>query len=137
MDGTGTSQIFVNALIKEAKLGRARKEAQEDTCAEFAAALYDTLKELEIKCSLYVVTISGYIGYPAYHTVVKVQGTYYDSLGVFSEKELRIRLKTHPSVTLTLEYRREPRAGVFEDDMIEMYRFYRKQLTKAAATLRR
>lgn len=121
----------IEMIIKEAKLGRARKEAQEDTCAEFAAALYDVLKELGISCILCTVRITGYSGEPAYHTVVKVKDMYYDSLGVFSEKELRIRLKIHPKVTLHLKYERDRREGIFEDDMIDMYSFYKKQLTKA------
>lgn len=121
----------IETIIKEAKLGRARKEAQEDTCAEFAAALYDVVRSLGIWCTLCVVRITGYSGDPAYHTVVKVNGQYYDSLGVFSEKELRIRLKINPKVTLHLKYERDRREGIFEDDMIDMYSFYKKQLTKA------
>lgn len=128
--------MTLDDIIKQAKLGRARKEAQEDCCAEFAAALYDVLAEFKVPSSLYVVRLDLY-SEPAYHTVVKVKDTYYDSMGVFSEKSLRANLKIHPKVQFKLKFKRDKRKGIFDDDMIGMYEFYKEKLVKVFQKLSR
>lgn len=128
--------MTLDGIIKQAKLGRARKEAQEDSCAEFAAALYDVLAEFKVPSSLYVVRLDLY-SEPTYHTVVKVKDTYYDSMGVFSEKSLRANLKIHPKVQFKLKFERDKRKGIFDDDTIGMYEFYKEKLVKVFQTLSR
>ena len=72
----------IDAFIKAAKLGRERKDAQVDTCAVFAAALYDVLTAQGLQCQMVTVVPNGLSKWA--HAVVEVSGRYYDSLGEFS-----------------------------------------------------
>lgn len=45
----------IEALLKTAIIGRERKDAQIETCAPFAAALYDVLAENGFEVGLAVV----------------------------------------------------------------------------------
>lgn len=49
----------IDAIIKAAKLGRERKDAQVDTCAVFAAALYDVLSAKGLQCQMVTVVPNG------------------------------------------------------------------------------
>ena len=69
----------IAAVIRTAALGRARKYAQEDTCAVFAAALYDSLAGQGILSHMVTVVKKGFS--PWAHAVVEVDGRYYDSMG--------------------------------------------------------
>lgn len=103
-------------LIRTAKIGLERKAAQTETCAPFAAALYDALAENGVKATLAVACRKGYRSDRTwYHLVVAHGGRYYDSLGEFSSEILRKRLKIHPSVQFELEFKREPRDGCYEE----------------------
>lgn len=93
----------INAIITAAKLGRARKDAQEDTCDVFAAALFDVLSAHGIDCQMFIAEKKGFGSWA--HAVVKVAGRYYDSMGEFSAEIYRARAKIHPSVKLEIVYR--------------------------------
>lgn len=118
----------IEELIKSAKIGRARKDAQVDTCAVFAAALYDLLSA-DMACKMVTVVNRGVL--PWAHSVVEVDGRYYDSLGEFSTPIYRVRAKIHPSVTLSLRYQADSREECYEPEFVEMYAFYLKELTKS------
>lgn len=125
-------------LIKSAKIGRERKDAQIDTCAPFAAALYDVLAENGFDVNLFV---AGYRGVSAdntwYHLVVEHDGTYYDSLGEFSTDIMRKRLKIHPRTQYELTFKPEPRPGCYEEEDFELlYDFLADEFRKAARKLK-
>nr|WP_011923081.1 hypothetical protein [Pseudomonas fluorescens]CAM96305.1 hypothetical protein pQBR0273 [Pseudomonas fluorescens SBW25] len=121
----------INAIILKAKLGRTRKDAQVDTCSVFAAALYDFLIDRGIPTKMVTAVKQG-LGAWA-HSVVEVDGQYYDSLGEFSISIYRERARIHPSVNTDIAYVPDSRAECFEEEFIEMYNFYLRMLNKAAA----
>ncbi|MBY3155199.1 hypothetical protein HFO56_23030 [Rhizobium laguerreae] len=99
-------------LIKTAKIGGERKDAQVDTCAAFAAALYDVLAENGFSPSLVTAFYRGAtVARTWYHQVVEVDGRMYDSLGEFSTEIMRARLKVRPTSTYELKYAPESRDG--------------------------
>lgn len=120
--------LDLDGVIRNAKLGRTRKDAQEDTCAVFAAALFDLLTERGVACRM--VTVAG--GFSPltrwYHAVVEVGDVHYDSMGEFSEDIWRRRAKIHPRVTTSLTYRQDVREDCYEEEFEEMHRFYLKAL---------
>lgn len=124
-------------LIKTAKLGRERKDAQVDTCAPFAAALHDVLIENGLDVTLSVACHKGATyQHIWYHLVVQHGGTYYDSLGEFSKEIIRKRLKIHPSVDFPLTFEPETRPGCYEEDDYEaLFEFFAGAFRKAAAKL--
>lgn len=124
----------ISAIIQNAKLGRARKDAQEDTCAVFAAALYDVLTTQRITCQM-ICAVKKSFGAWA-HMVVEVDGRYYDSIGEFSTDIYRARAKIHPKVSLDITYQSDSRDDCFEEDLDEMYVFYFKMLSKALCQAR-
>lgn len=124
-------------LIKTAKIGRERKDAQVDTCAPFAAALYDVLNENGLSPRMVCV---GYRGATAdsswYHAVVSVNGVMYDSLGEFSEDIHKARNKIGPKSGYKLTFQRDTRNGCYdEEDYGVLYEFLVKELRKAARKL--
>ena len=121
--------VNINAIILAAKLGRARKDAQEDTCAVFAAALYDVLAEHGVACQMAVAETQG-LGAWA-HSVVDVAGRYYDSMGEFSTDIYRVRARIHPKAGLAIQYRPDSRHDCYEPEFDEMHSFYVKMLNKA------
>jgi hypothetical protein len=124
-------------LIKTAKIGRERKDAQVDTCAAFGAALYDVLAENGFSPSLVTACYRGVsVDRTWYHQVVEVEGKMYDSLGEFSTDIVRARLKIHPKVDYQLAYTPERREGCYDDDDFQLvYEFLLKELRKAAKKL--
>lgn len=118
----------INAIILAAKLGRYRKDAQEDTCSLFAAALYDVLSAQGIPCRM--VTAVKNQGNAWAHAIVEVAGRYYDSMGEFSTSIYRARAKIHPTVTLEISYRRDSRIECYEPEFDELHAFYVKVLNK-------
>lgn len=123
--------MHIEEIIKTAKLGRERKGAQEDTCAVFAAALYDVLCEQGIACKMVTVTPRGLL--PWAHAVVEVDGRYYDSMGEFSADIYRARAKVHKTVKFELVYQDDVRADCYEEDFEELYAFFLKALRKAVS----
>jgi len=121
--------VNLHQIILDAKLGSARKDAQIDTCTVFAAALYDLLPEQGIVCKMVAVEKRG-LGAWA-HSVVEVDGRYYDSMGEFSVDIYRTRAKIHPKVELDIQFRPDSRHDCFESDFDEMYTFYVKMLSKS------
>ena len=119
----------IAAVIHAAALGRTRKHAQEDTCAVFAAALYDSLAGHGIPSHMVTAVKKGFS--PWAHSVVEVDGRYYDSLGEFSTNIYRCRAKIHSTVSLDITYQSDTRADCFESEFDELYAFYVKMLTKA------
>lgn len=119
----------ISAIIGAAKLGRSRKDAQEDTCAVFAAALYDVLSAQAIPCQMATAVKKG-LGAWA-HAVVEVAGCYYDSMGEFSTGIYRARSKIHPKVTLDISYQPDCRSECYEPEFDELHAFYVKMLNKA------
>ena len=119
----------IDAVIKAAKLGRARKDAQVDTCSVFAAALYDLLLP-STPCKM-VTAVKGGLGAWA-HSIVEVDGRYYDSMGEFSVDIYRTRMKVHPTVKLDIQFKPDSREDCYEPEFDEMYAFYLKMLRKAA-----
>lgn len=120
----------IDNLIKRAKLGRTRKEAQIDTCTVFAAALYDFLQSQKIPCSMAYVQSATYGEHWA-HVLVEVDGKFYDSMGEFSTEIYRIRAKIHPTVTVRLKFRKYFREDCYEPEFHELYLFYLKKIQKA------
>ncbi len=119
----------ISAVIQNAKLGRGRKEAQVDTCSVFAAALYDVLTAQGLRCKM--VTATKKEGNAWAHSVVEVEGRYYDSMGEFSTDIYRARAKIHPSVVLNIKYLDDIRNGCYEQEFDEYHAFYVKMLEKA------
>lgn len=117
----------IHNWIIEAKLGSARKDAQEDTCSVFAAALFDLLTERGVAAEMFCVCQPRRWA----HSVVKVGDKFYDSKGEFSEDIWRQRAKIHPSVKTSLEFAPDLRDGVFDDEFDGLYAFYVKALKKA------
>jgi hypothetical protein len=120
----------IEGIIKAAKLGRSRREAQEDTCTVFAAALHDVLAFQGIDCQMATAEKQDLHGWA--HSVVQVGQRYYDSMGEFSTDIYRARSKIHPKVTLDIRFKRDARADCYESEFEEMYDFYLKMLSKAA-----
>lgn len=121
----------IEAVIKAAKLGRTREDAQVDTCSVFAAALYDLLSP-GIPCKMVTVVNRGLL--PWAHAVVEVDGRYYDSMGEFSTPIYKARAKLHPSVNLELGYLADSREECYEPEFDELHGFYLEALRKAACT---
>jgi hypothetical protein len=124
-------------LIKTAKIGRERKDAQVDSCSAFAAALYDVLEENGFSPSLVTACYRGAtVETTWYHLVVEVEGKMYDSLGEFSTEIMRDRLKVHPKVRYELKYTLEIRDDCYdEDDFGGVYEFLVKEFRKTAKKL--
>lgn len=125
----------LSEAIKTAKLGRARKEAQVDTCTAFAAALYDILKARGVECRL--ITASCSFGMRSSlnwaHAVVGVGNRYYDSMGEFSASLYRQRAKIHPKVDFKITFKVFGRACAYEDELQGYYDFYSRILEKSIA----
>lgn len=119
----------IDAIIKAAKLGRERKEAQIGTCAVFAAALYDVLSAQGIQCQMMTVVPIGLSKWA--HAVVEVAGRYFDSMGEFSTDIYRARAKIRPTVTFELDYRDDSRVECYEPEFDELHAFFIKALNKA------
>lgn len=127
--------LDVAALIKTAKLGRARKDAQVDTCTVFAAALHDVLLERDIAARLFTASpAQNCLGLWA-HALVEVDGRYFDSLGEFSTEIHRARAKIHPKVECVLVYRPDHRDECFEPEFDDLHAFYVEKLQQAASQL--
>lgn len=126
-----------HTLIMTAKLGGARKDAQVDTCAVFAAALFDVAVEAGMACQLYTAAfhLAGFREPRWYHSVVAIRGSYYDSQGTFDLEICRRRLKLHPSVRCNLTFQPDTRDGMYEEEFEELYRFYAKALRKSAVSI--
>lgn len=118
----------IDAIIKAAKLGRERKDAQVGTCTVFAAALYDVLSAQGIQCEMVTVVPKG-LGAWA-HAVVAVDGRYYDSMGEFSADIYRARAKIHPKVRFEIDYRADTRFECYEPEFDELHAFLVKVLNK-------
>lgn len=120
----------IEQAIKTAKLGRTRRDAQEDTCAVFAAALYDILKSRGVPCRMFTAKPDSLLNV-WYHSVVKVDEVYYDSMGEFSCEIYRARAKIHHKVSFDIGYRPDKRDSCYEEEFGEMYEFYMAELGKA------
>ena len=119
----------VDAIIKAAKLGRERKDAQVNTCTVFAAALYDVLSARGIFCQMVTVVPNGLDNWA--HAVVEVAGRYYDSMGEFSADIYRARARIHPSVQFSLTYQTDSRCECYEAEFDELHAFFVRALNKA------
>jgi hypothetical protein len=119
----------INAIILTAKLGKSRKDAQEDTCTVFAAALYDVLIKCGISCKMVTAIKSGMNAWA--HSVVDVDGKYYDSRGKFSIESYRSLAKINPKVVLDIKFQPDSRSECYEPDFDELYDFYVKMLNRA------
>lgn len=120
----------IGAVIMAAKLGRERKDAQLDTCAVFAAALFDVLTAHGIPCTLFTAVPKN-IGHCWAHSVVEVAGHYYDSMGEFSTSIYRVRAKIHPTVTMAIDYQPDSRDGCYEPEFDALHAFHVHALSKA------
>jgi hypothetical protein len=125
-------------LIKTAKIGRERKDAQVDSCAAFAAALYDVLAENGFSPSMVTACYRGAtVETTWYHAVVEVEGKMYDSLGEFSTEIMRDRLKIRKSTPYELKYEPEPREDCYDElDYQGVYDFLVKEFRKTAKKLK-
>lgn len=119
-------------LIKTAKIGRERKDAQVDSCSAFAAALFDVLEENGFSPSLVTANYRGATSETTwYHLVVEIDGTMYDSFGEFSTDIMRKRVKAIS--TYELRYTPETREDCYdEDDFGGVYEFLVKEFRKTA-----
>lgn len=118
----------IDTIIRTAKLGRSRKDAQEDTCAVFAAALYDVLSAQGVACKMVAAVKKGVNSWA--HAVVEVAGRYYDSMGEFSTDIYRARAKIHSKVTVDIAYQPDFRNDCYEPEFDELHAFYVKMLNK-------
>ncbi|GBQ85493.1 hypothetical protein AA14337_3085 [Acetobacter malorum DSM 14337] len=127
-------------LILNAALGSSRKDAQIDTCTVFSAALYDVLRAARLRpevydATLYQVTTYGKGGSQTntktlfVHSVLRIRGKYYDSLGLFNEEIVRGRMKVHKNVQSRLDFQKSVR-DYDEMDYSELHAFLRKALQK-------
>lgn len=125
--------LDISRVILDAKLGRERKAAQEDTCGPFAAALYDVLIEhgvdAKIKTAAFIVLPGSQAAW--YHAVVEVDGRHYDSRGEFSDDIVRQRLKIHPKATTRIDFKADDRASCYEDELHVLHEFLVKELRKS------
>jgi hypothetical protein len=125
--------LDISRLILEAKIGRERKAAQEDTCGSFAAALYDVLLENGVRAS--VKTASFHFGQSSqadwYHAVVEVDGRLFDSMGEFSNDAVRARLKIHPKVETRIAIKPDDRDSCYDEELHVLHEFLVKELRKA------
>lgn len=121
----------IDALIKAAKLGRERKEAQVGTCAVFAAALYDVLSAREIPCRMVTAVPTARREWA--HAVIEVSGRYFDSMGEFSVDIYRARAKIHPKVNFGFDYLADARCECYESEFDELHVFFVKALSASAA----
>lgn len=119
----------IDAIIKAARLGRERKDAQVDACSVFAAALYDVLSAQGIQCQMVTVVPNGLPKWA--HAVVEVAGRYYDSMGEFSADIYRNRARIHPAVEFELDYQSDSRCECYEPECDELHAFFLKALNKA------
>lgn len=122
--------LDIDQLIRDAKLGRERKAAQKDTCSIFALALNDALSEAGIECRLKCVS---FYFYPFtkpewYHSVVEVDGTLFDSKGIFSHEIIRTRLKIHPSVQSRIWIEPDDRESLIDPEFDALYEFLKKKM---------
>ena len=124
-------------LIKSAKIGRERKDAQVDSCAAFAAALYDVLSENGFSPSMVTACYRGATSQSNwYHAVVEVDGKMYDSLGEFSTEIMRQRAKVGKNSSYELKYEPEPREDCFDAlDFQGVYDFLLNEFRKTAKKL--
>lgn len=133
MNTTDVLPLVASAILS-AKIGRERKEAQIETCTVFAAALYDVLSEQGLPCRLMTASCKGIS--PWAHSVVELDGHYFDSMGEFSLDIYRQRAKIHPSVALVVEYTPDTREDCFdEEDFTGLHEFLVGALRKAAGPL--
>lgn len=126
---------FIHDAILDAKLGRERKAAQQDTCGIFAAALHDVLNEMgldpKIRCAAF--SFEGSRRAEWYHAVVCVGETLYDSMGRFDHEIVRNRIGIHRSVRSSISVRDDDRESCWEDELSELHTFYFKELQKSLA----
>lgn len=118
----------LHKIILDAKLGSARKDAQIDTCAVFAAALYDTLTTRGIVCRMVCAMKARPDAWT--HSIVEVADRYYDSMGEFSADIYRARARIHPKVELDIQYQPNSRYDCYQPEFDEMHAFYVKMLNK-------
>lgn len=121
--------MAIDAIIKSARLGRERKAAQVDSCAVFAAALYDVLSAQGVQCQMVTVVPDGLQKWA--HAVVEVAGRYYDSMGEFSADIYRSRARIHPRVEFEFDYRADSRNECYEPECDEQHAFFVQALEKA------
>lgn len=126
-------KMDIESLIKTAKLGRERKDAQTGTCVVFAAALFDVLAAQGIQCQM--VTIVPINLNPWAHAVVEVDGRYFDSMGEFSVDIYRTRAKIHPGISVEFKYVPDVRPDCYEPEFDELHAFFLKELNKALCRL--
>ena len=121
--------VDIEALILQAKLGSARKDAQVDTCTVFAAALHDVLRESGVDCTVATAQIKGRWA----HAVVRVGDRYFDSKGEFSTAIHCVRAKIHQSVVsrVCIEFSDDAWGPDYEDEFDELYAFFVKALRKS------
>lgn len=125
----------IAAVIKAANLGRTRKDAQENACAVFAAALFDVLAKQGIPARLFAVSpAERWFGTWA-HALVEVDGRYFDSLGEFSTEIHRARTKIHPKVECVLVFQPDHRDESFEPEFDDLHAFYVEKLQQAASRM--
>lgn len=130
----GGVTLNIHEAIRGSKLGRARKDAQVDMCSVFAAALYDVLDAQGVPCRM--VTAKPDDTFNAWaHSVVEVDGRYYDSMGEFSTDIYRVRARIHPKVTLGITFTPDERSECFETDLEDLHVFYVKALRKTLSSL--
>ncbi|AQT06557.1 hypothetical protein [Acetobacter persici] len=129
-----------HSLIKNAALGSSRKDAQIDTCTVFSAALYDVLRGAGLRPEVYDATLHQVTTYGKgesrtniqtlfVHSVLKIRGKYYDSLGLFNEEIVRGRMKLHKNIQSRLDFKKSVR-DYDEKDYSELHAFLRKALQK-------
>ncbi len=119
-------------IIKEAKLGGARKDAQIDACEPFAAALFDALTAVGVQVEVFCASfyVEGARSPKWAHAVVQSGGVFYDSMGVFNHEIIRARQRTHKNVKTELRF--EPDVREFDErDWTEMHAFCLKKLAKS------
>ena len=123
----------IEALILQAKLGSARKDAQVDTCTVFAAALHDVLREAGVDCTVATAKMKGRWA----HAVVRVGTRYFDSKGEFSTAIHCVRARIHQSVVphVRIEFSDDAWGPDYDDEFGELHAFFVKAMRKSMAKM--
>lgn len=130
-ENTVQSTDIIDEIIKNAKLGRERRDAQTETCSVFAAALYDVLSSHGISCKMFTAQKEKEWA----HSIVKVGNRFYDSMGEFSTEIYRKRAKIHPTVKFEISYKSDLRKDCYEQEYDELHAFFVKMLNKSTIAL--
>lgn len=123
-----TSEDLHNIIIS-AKLGRERKGAQVETCAVFSSALHHVLAAHGMESQCYSTTPADHLADWS-HGLVMFDGSYFDSMGRFSDQILASRMRPKTKYVQRLKYEADlPDFNETDSDYGELFTFFVERLT--------